>query len=157
MYMNIMPKGETEGLLAFVVPSAHRCTALNGVHSRRQDTRVSRGRWRSPKSTFGGLRMVEDCRALVKGCQCCQIFEGVAVKAPLCPIKAFAPLRVGSCGLHEHRNNNGIEPATERKECTGHYRPLHKILYSIRYQRPESQNCGANTVRTIHLGIWCTC
>ena len=32
MYMNIMPKGETEGLLAFVVPSAHRHTALNGVH-----------------------------------------------------------------------------------------------------------------------------
>ena len=32
MYMNIMPKGETEGLLAFIVPSAHRRTALNGVH-----------------------------------------------------------------------------------------------------------------------------
>ena len=32
MYMNITPKGETEGLLAFVVPSAHRHTALNGVH-----------------------------------------------------------------------------------------------------------------------------
>ena len=32
MYVNIMPRRETEGLLAFVVPSAHRCTALNGVH-----------------------------------------------------------------------------------------------------------------------------
>ena len=32
LYVNIMPKGDTEGLLAFVVPSAHRCTALNGVH-----------------------------------------------------------------------------------------------------------------------------
>ena len=32
MYVNIMPKGETEGLLAFVVPSAHRHVALNGVH-----------------------------------------------------------------------------------------------------------------------------
>ena len=32
MYMNITPKGETEGLLAFMVPSAHRRTALNGVH-----------------------------------------------------------------------------------------------------------------------------
>ena len=32
MYVNIMPKGETEGLLAFVVPSAHRHMALNGVH-----------------------------------------------------------------------------------------------------------------------------
>ena len=32
MYVNIMPKDETEGLLAFIVPSAHRRTALNGVH-----------------------------------------------------------------------------------------------------------------------------
>ena len=32
LYVNIMPKGETEGLLAFVVPSAHWYTALNGVH-----------------------------------------------------------------------------------------------------------------------------
>ena len=38
--------------------------------------------------------MVEDCRALVKGCQHCQIFEGAVVKAPLCPIKAFAPLEL---------------------------------------------------------------
>ena len=30
-YVNIMPK-ETEGLLAFVVHSTHRHTALNGVH-----------------------------------------------------------------------------------------------------------------------------
>ena len=32
MYLNITPKGETEGLLAFVVPFAHRRMALNGVH-----------------------------------------------------------------------------------------------------------------------------
>ena len=32
MYVNIMPKGETERLLAFVVPFAHRRTALNGFH-----------------------------------------------------------------------------------------------------------------------------
>ena len=32
LYVNIMPRGETEGLLAFVVPSTHRRTALNGVH-----------------------------------------------------------------------------------------------------------------------------
>ena len=29
MYVNTTPKGETEGLLAFVVPSTHRHTALN--------------------------------------------------------------------------------------------------------------------------------
>ena len=32
LYVNTMPKGKTEGLLAFVVPSTHWCTALNGVH-----------------------------------------------------------------------------------------------------------------------------
>ena len=38
--------------------------------------------------------MVEDCRASVRGCQCCKIFEGVVVKALLCPIKAYAPLEL---------------------------------------------------------------
>ena len=32
LYVNTMPKGKTEGLLAFVVPSTHQCTALNGMH-----------------------------------------------------------------------------------------------------------------------------
>ena len=32
LYVNITPKGETERLLAFIVPSAHRRAALNGVH-----------------------------------------------------------------------------------------------------------------------------
>ena len=30
--MNTTPKGETEGLLAFAIPSTHQCTALNGMH-----------------------------------------------------------------------------------------------------------------------------
>ena len=93
MYVNIMPKGETEGLLAFIVPSAHRRTALNGVH---RDTR-HQGQQRTlalAEEHFWWPKMVEDCRALVKGCQHCQIFEGVVVKAPLCPIKAFAPLEL---------------------------------------------------------------
>ena len=38
--------------------------------------------------------MDEDCRALVRGCQCCKIFEGVVVKTPLCPIQAYAPLEL---------------------------------------------------------------
>ena len=32
LYVNTKPKGKTKGLLAFVVPSTHRRTALNGVH-----------------------------------------------------------------------------------------------------------------------------
>ena len=32
LYVNTMPKGEAEGILAFQVPSGQCCTALNGVH-----------------------------------------------------------------------------------------------------------------------------
>ena len=93
MYVNITPRGETEGLLAFVVPSAHRRTALNGVH---RDA-GHQGQQRTlalAEERFWWPKMVEDCRALVKGCQRCQIFEGAVVRAPLCPIKAFAPLEL---------------------------------------------------------------
>ena len=31
---------------------------------------------------------------LVRGCQCCKVFEGVVVKALLNPIQAYAPLEL---------------------------------------------------------------
>ena len=66
MYVNTMPKGEIEGLLAFVVPSAHRCVALNGVH---RDA-GHQGQQRTlalAEEHFWWPKMVEDCRTLVKG------------------------------------------------------------------------------------------
>ena len=97
------------------------------------DTKVSRRTLALAKEHIWWPKMVEDCRALVKGCQCCQIFEGAVVKALLCPIKAFAPLEVGSHGLYEHRNNYEVEPAAKCKECTGHHGPFYEILYSVRH------------------------
>ena len=82
LYVNIMPKGETEGLLAFLVPSAHWHAALNGVH---RDAR-HQGQQRMlvlVQEHFWWPKMDKDCQALVRGCQCCKIFEGVVVKAPL--------------------------------------------------------------------------
>ena len=38
--------------------------------------------------------MVEDCKALVRGCPWCHVFEGVIPKAPLCPIRVHAPLEL---------------------------------------------------------------
>ena len=38
--------------------------------------------------------MVEDCKALVRGCPRCCTFEGVIPKAPLCPIRAHTPLEL---------------------------------------------------------------
>ena len=39
LHVNTTPKDKTKGLLAFVVPSAYQCTALNGMHrdARHQD------------------------------------------------------------------------------------------------------------------------
>ena len=93
LYVNIMPKGETEGLLAFVVPSAHRCTALNSVH---QDA-GHQGQQRTlvlVQEHFWLPKMEKDCQALVIGCQHCRIFESAVVKALLCPIQAYVPLEL---------------------------------------------------------------
>ena len=38
--------------------------------------------------------MVEDCKALVRGCLRCCAFEGAVPKASLCPIRAHAPLEL---------------------------------------------------------------
>ena len=60
MYVNITPKGETEGLLAFVVPSTHRHMALNGMH---RDA-GHKGQHRTlvlAEEHFWWLKMVEDC------------------------------------------------------------------------------------------------
>ena len=58
--------------------------------------------------------MVEDCRALVKSCQHCQIFKGAIVKAPLYPIKAFAPLEL------VHVDFTSIETTMELNQLAKH-------------------------------------
>ena len=93
LYVNITPKGKTEGLLAFVVPTAHRCMALNGMH---RDA-GHQGQQRTlvlAEERFWWPGMVEDCWSLVKDCQHCKVFEGAVVKALMCPIKVYAPLEL---------------------------------------------------------------
>ena len=38
--------------------------------------------------------MAKDCHALVRGCPHCRAFEGEVPKAPLCPIRVYAPLEL---------------------------------------------------------------
>ena len=38
--------------------------------------------------------MAKDCRMIVRACPHCQAFEGEAPKAPLCPIRVYAPLEL---------------------------------------------------------------
>ena len=57
-----------------------------------QVIRASRGPWLLLRKRFWWLMMAEDCHALVRGCPHCQAFEGEVPKAPLCPIRVYAPL-----------------------------------------------------------------
>ena len=60
LYVSTIPKGESEGLLTFVVPTAHRQTALNGVHQDAGDQGQERNITLAQEH-FWWLRMVNDC------------------------------------------------------------------------------------------------
>ena len=51
--------------------------------------------------------MMEDCRAIVRGCPCCQAFEREVPGAPLCPIQVYAQLEL------MHLNYTSIESLME--------------------------------------------
>ena len=93
LYLSTTPKGELEGVLAFLVPSSQCTAALNGVHcdvshqGQQQTLALA-------QEHFGWLMMVEDCKALVRSCPMCHIFKGVIPKVPLCLIRAHAPLEL---------------------------------------------------------------
>ena len=93
LYMSTTPKGEMEGVLAFLVPSSQCTAALNGIHH----DAGHQGRQRTlalAQELFWWLMMVEDYKALVRGCPRCCVFEGVIPKAPLCPIRVHTPLEL---------------------------------------------------------------
>ena len=80
-------------MLAFLVPSSQCTTALNSIHH----DAGHQGQQRMlalAQECFWWPMMVEDCKALVRGCPRCHIFEGAIPKAPLCPIRAHAPLEL---------------------------------------------------------------
>ena len=84
LYISMMPKGEAEGILDFVVPT-HQCwAALNGFHhdvghQGQKRTLVLTQEW------FWWPMMADDCRALVWGCQRCRVFEGAYLKHQCVP------------------------------------------------------------------------
>ena len=93
MYMSTTPKGETEGVLAFVIPVGQCHMVLNGVHldvSHKDQQRTLA----LTQERFWWPMMAEDCRAIVRGFTCCQAFKGEVPRAPICPIWAYAPLEL---------------------------------------------------------------
>ena len=75
MYINMTPKDETEGVLAFVIPMGQYRLALNGVHhdaghqGQQQTLALTQERFWWPM-------MAEDCHIIVRGCPRCQAFKG---------------------------------------------------------------------------------
>ena len=106
VYVNMTLKGETEGVLAFVIPAAQHRLALNGVH---RDAGHQGQQWTLAltQERFWWPMMSEDCRAIVRGCPHCQAFKGEVPRAPLCPIRAYALLEL------VHLDYTSIESMTE--------------------------------------------
>ena len=93
MYVNMTPKGETEGVLAFIIPVAQCCMVLNGVHLHVGH----QGQQRTmalAQERFWWPMMAEDCRAIVRGCLHCQAFKGEVPRAPLSLIRVYALLEL---------------------------------------------------------------
>ena len=70
VYVSTTPKGETEGVLAFIIPVGQRCMVLNDVHH----DASHQGQQRTLALTqerFWWPMMAEGCRAIVRGCLHC--------------------------------------------------------------------------------------
>ena len=104
--MSTTLKGETEGVLTFVVPAGQCHMALNGVHH----DMGHQGQQRTLaliQERFWWPMMAEDCCTLVRGCPHCQAFKGEVPKASLCPIRVYAPLEL------VHLDYTGIDSMME--------------------------------------------
>ena len=93
LYISTMPMGEVEEVLAILVPTNQCRVALNGVHH----DMGHQGQQRMlalAQECFWWTMMVDDCSALVRGCQQCCTFEAAVHKVPLCPIRVHASLEL---------------------------------------------------------------
>ena len=93
VYVSTTPKGETEGVLAFVIPVGQCCMVLNGVH-RNAGHQGQQRTLALAQERFWWPMMAEDCHAIVRGCLHCRAFKGEVPRAPLCPIRAYALLEL---------------------------------------------------------------
>ena len=93
LYLNVTPKGEAESVATFVVPTDQHRVALNGIH--RDAGHQGQARMLAlTQERFWWPTLVEDCKAMIRGCQHCHAFEGAISKAPLCPIRAYTPMEL---------------------------------------------------------------
>ena len=70
MYVNMTPKGEKEGVLAFVIAVGQHCLAHNGVH-RNASHQGQQWTLAVAQERFWWPMMAQDCQAIVRGCPHC--------------------------------------------------------------------------------------
>ena len=141
LYISTMPKGELEGVLAFLVPSSQRTTALNGIHC----DMGHQGQQRTlalAQEHFWWSILVGDCKALVRGCPRCRAFEGVIPKALLCPIRAHAPLELVHVNFTSVESTMELNKATKHQEHPCYHGSFHTLCLGCCNERPDGKDHG---------------
>ena len=155
MYISTTPKDETEGVLTFVVPVGQCWMALNGVH-RNASHQGQQRTLALMQERFWWPMMAEDCRAIVRGCPHCQAFEGEVPKAPLCPIRAYAPLEL------VHLDYTSIESTMELNKPPVVKNVLVMMDHFTRYAlavmtKDQAAKTCKGVLRVLHSSFWGAC
>ena len=138
LYLSTTPKGEMEGVLAFLDLSSQCTAALNDVYHHAGH----KGQKRTlalAQEHFWWPMMVEDCKALVRGCPRCCTFEGAIPKAPLCPIRVCAPLELVHVDFTSIESTMELnKPPSVKNSC--HHGSLQALCPSCHDQGPNSKD-----------------
>ena len=137
MYVSTTLKGETEGVLTFVVPVGQCRMALNGVHhdaghQGQQTLALTQKRFWWPM-------MAEDYRVIVRGC----------------PIRVYAPLELVHLG-YTNRVHDGAEQAPSGEECPRDNRSFHEVRPGSSDEGPVCQDCHEGVLQVLHSSFWGT-
>ena len=99
LYHQYTPKYQVDEVKCFIVPRAHRRTAINGCHcdmehqgKKRKESLIS--------DRFWWLGVYEDVDQAVKNCRQCQLYGGREEKAPMVLMMVTAPPPVGTSQLY---------------------------------------------------------
>ena len=104
------------------------------------------------KECFWWPMMVEDCKALVRGCPRCCAFEGAIPKAPLCPIRAHAPLELVHVDFTSMESTMELHKPPSIKNIlviTDHF-----MCYALAVMMKD---CSKGALQEVYYGIRCTC
>ena len=128
LYYRHKPKYQIEEVKHFVVPRAHRRTAIDGCHydashqgKKRTESLVS--------DQFWWPRVYEDVNRAVQNCRQCQLYEGREEKAPMILMMVAAPLQL------IHLDVTSFETTTNLNELPKFEHILVIVDHFMRYTR----------------------